>query len=107
MRTYATSTTCCSNRPDRYKPVRCGLNPIWRSGSVNIRISALRVGVVPGPIGKIKKAEQPLTDYEGRSQPAREGGYCVLRTALLATILLVAGVGPVLAQDAAAGEKDF
>jgi cytochrome c len=31
----------------------------------------------------------------------------VVRTALLATTLLIGGVAPVLAQDAAAGEKDF
>ena len=31
----------------------------------------------------------------------------MLRTAFLAVTLLISGVGPVLAQDAAAGEKDF
>jgi len=35
------------------------------------------------------------------------GGYGMLRAGFLATILLIVSVGPVLAQDAAAGEKEF
>jgi cytochrome c len=37
----------------------------------------------------------------------RRGGYRVLRTALVATTLLIVGVSHTRAQDAAAGEKDF
>jgi cytochrome c len=37
----------------------------------------------------------------------RRGGYRVLRTALVATTLLIVGVNQTRAQDAAAGEKDF
>jgi cytochrome c len=48
-----------------------------------------------------------LTDDSGISQFAWRGGQFVLRTVILATILLIVGAGSVLAQDAAAGEKDF
>jgi cytochrome c len=62
---------------------------------------------VPGPTGKTKKPEQTLTVRGGLSHAAWQGGYRVLRTAFITTTLLIAGLHPVLAQDAAAGEKDF
>jgi cytochrome c len=73
----------------------------------SIRTSASRAGVVRGLIRKMRRSDQPLTDRGKFSQPARQGGYRVLRTAFLAVTLLIVGVCPVLAQDAAAGEKDF
>src|SRR5580658_2207276 len=103
----ATRSTSCSNPQDRCKVARCRRNPISHSGLASIRISVWRAGVVPGRIRKTRKSDQPLTDRGKLSQPARRGGYRVLRTAFLAVTLLIAGVCPVLAQDAAAGEKDF
>jgi cytochrome c len=55
----------------------------------------------------MRKSDLPLTDCGKLSQPARQGGCRVLRTVFLAVTLLTAGMCPVLAQDAAAGEKDF
>jgi cytochrome c len=55
----------------------------------------------------MKKSEQKLTGDGWFPQCARQGGYRVVRTAFLAATLLTACVGPVLAQDAAAGEKQF
>src|SRR5580704_15266885 len=117
MRPHATRSTSCSNPQDRCKAARCRRNLTWHSGSANIRISASRAGVVRGLIRKMRKSDRALTDRaltdraltdRGKlSQPARRGGYRVLRTAFLAVTLLIAGVYPVLAQDAAAGEKDF
>jgi cytochrome c len=55
----------------------------------------------------MKKSERKLTAHGGFPQCVRQGGYDVMRTVFLAATLVVAGVGPALAQDAAAGEKDF
>jgi cytochrome c len=56
---------------------------------------------------KTRKSDQALTCGGEFPKPARQGGYRVLRTAFLATTLLIAAVCPAPAQDATAGEKDF
>ena len=54
-----------------------------------------------------KKSERKLTGHGRFPQSVLHGGYRVVRTAFLVTTLLVADASPVLAQDVAAGEKDF